>query len=86
MKTPGWSDTNISDFIDALTWSMRKALMCQIDHYTHLVPLSGCVNDARSVNAILERHADGTVNFATPRLLTGTGPADVVEKVRSKTQ
>src|SRR5262249_8875155 len=29
---------------------------------------------------ILERHADDTVNFVTPRLLTGTGPADIVER------
>jgi hypothetical protein len=46
----------------------------------HLKPLSGCVNDAHAVKAILERHADGTVNFVTPRILTGTGPADIVER------
>lgn len=57
---------------------MRKALIVGIDHYTHLECLSGCVNDAHAVKTILERHADGTVNFVTPRLVTGTGPTDVV--------
>jgi hypothetical protein len=59
---------------------MRKALIVGIDHYTHIKALSGCVNDAHEVKAILERHADGTVNFVTPRLVTGTGPADIVER------
>jgi hypothetical protein len=63
---------------------MRKALIVGIDYHTHLMPLSGCVNDAHAVKAILERHADGTVNFATPRILTGTGPADIVERSELK--
>lgn len=64
---------------------MRKALIIGIDYYTHIKPpLSGCVNDAYSVKSVLERHADGTVNFVTPRLLTGTGPAEVVEKSELK--
>lgn len=57
---------------------MRKALIVGIDYYTHFQKLSGCVNDAHAVKTILERHADGTVNFATPRLLTGTGLTDTV--------
>jgi Caspase domain len=63
---------------------MRKALIVGIDHYTHIKPLSGCVNDAHAVKAILERHADGTVNFVTPRILTGTSPADIVERSELK--
>ena len=59
---------------------MRKALIVGIDHYEHLSSLSGCVNDAHSVNAALERHADGTLNFAAPQLLTGTGAAQQVLK------
>lgn len=59
---------------------MRKALIVGIDHYEHIKHLSGCVNDAHSVKSVLERHADGTVNFATPRVLIGTGPSDIVEK------
>jgi len=63
---------------------MRKALIVGIDHYEHISPLRGCVNDAHSVKAALERNADGTINFATPRLMTGTGPADLVEKQELK--
>lgn len=63
---------------------MRKALIVGIDHYDHIGGLSGCVNDAHSVKSVLERHADGTVNFATPMLLTGTSATDRVEKGRLK--
>jgi hypothetical protein len=60
--------------------TVRKALIVGIDHYERIGGLSGCVNDAHSVKAMLERHADGTVNFATPKILTGTGPADTVDR------
>jgi hypothetical protein len=63
---------------------MRKALVVGIDHYTHIKSLTGCVNDAHAVKAVLERHADGTVNFVTPRLLTASGPADAVERSQLK--
>ena len=59
---------------------MRKALIVGIDHYDHIGSLSGCVNDAHSVRAALERHADGTLNFTTPQLLTGTGAGQPVIK------
>jgi hypothetical protein len=49
---------------------MRKALVVGIDHYSHGMPLAGCVNDAHAVKAILDRHGDGTVNFSV-KLLTG---------------
>lgn len=58
---------------------MRKALVVGIDHYTHIAPLHGCVNDAHGVKAMLDRHADGSVNFGV-RLMTGTGPTDIVER------
>lgn len=57
----------------------RKALIVGIDHYEYISPLHGCVNDAHSVKAVLERNADGTVNFGT-RLVTGTGPKDPVSR------
>jgi len=44
---------------------MRKALIVGIDHYAHVTPLSGCVNDAHAVKAVLERHADGTVKISS---------------------
>lgn len=59
---------------------MRKALIIGIDFYTHIKSLSGCVNDANAVKAALERNADGTVNFVTPRLITGTNQTDAVKK------
>jgi hypothetical protein len=63
---------------------MRKALIVGIDYYEHQNDLSGCVADATRVMAALERNADGTTNFVTPRLLTGTGPGDILEKSELK--
>ena len=59
---------------------MRKALVVGIDYYEHLTILDGCVRDAYSVQGVLERHADGTLNFPTPNLLIGTGPGQVVTR------
>lgn len=59
---------------------MRKALIVGIDFYEHIGSLGGCVNDANAVKAALERHADGTVNFSSPHVLTGTGPTQPVTK------
>lgn len=59
---------------------MRKALIVGIDHYEHVGDLSGCVNDAYSLTGVLERNADGTLNFPTPELLVGTGPAQPVNR------
>lgn len=53
---------------------MRKALIVGIDHYDNITNLSGCVNDAYAVKGMLERDADGSVNFQKPRLMVGTGP------------
>lgn len=58
---------------------MRKALVVGINYYAHGSPLFGCVDDAHSVKAILERHGDGSINFDV-RLFTGTGPSDVVSR------
>ena len=63
---------------------MRKALIVGIDHYEHIGPLRGCVADACSVEAMLKRNADRTTNFVNPRLITGTGPADVVTRKELK--
>src|SRR6267154_6571071 len=59
---------------------MRKALIVGIDHYVHISSLSGCVNDAHSVKAVLERNSDGTLNFAAPQVMTGTSSTQVVRK------
>lgn len=63
---------------------MRKALVVGIDHYEHIPPLRGCVTDAHNVNAALERHTNGTLNFPNPRLLTGTGPGAGVSRTELK--
>ncbi len=56
---------------------MRKALVVGIDHYTNVSALYGCVNDSFTVKAMLDRHADGSVNFGVKHL-TATGPNDPV--------
>lgn len=56
---------------------MRKALVVGIDFYFSFNCLYGCVNDAHSVKSVLDRHADGTINFDV-RLLSGTGQNDPV--------
>jgi hypothetical protein len=62
---------------------MRKALVIGIDYYKFISGLGGAVNDAHSVKAMLDRHADGSVNFGV-RLLLGTGPQDLVERHQLK--
>jgi hypothetical protein len=59
---------------------MRKALIVGIDYYERLNCLSGCVNDALSVRAVLERNADGTLNFAAPQVLTGMNTVQAVQR------
>lgn len=58
---------------------MRKALVVGIDNYTNISQLYGCVNDSFSVKAMLDRHADGSVNFGV-RHLTATAPSDPVDR------
>lgn len=62
---------------------MKKALIVGINYYEHGGSLYGCVDDAHAVRAVLERNADGSVNFNC-LLLTGTGPADRVERAQLK--
>jgi len=64
---------------------MRMALIVGINYYKHCSSLFGCVDDAHAVKAVLERHDGGTVNFDC-RLLTGTGPSDVVNRSGFKDQ
>ncbi len=60
---------------------MRKALIVGINYYEHgNLRLYGCVDDAHSVRAVLERHGDGSVNFSAPKLLTGTGAMDAIRR------
>lgn len=49
---------------------MKKALVVGIDSYKNISKLYGCVNDAYSVKMMLERHADGSVNFGVKILVS----------------
>lgn len=57
----------------------RKALVVGIDHYETLAPLTGAVNDARSVAKLLEQHEDESPNFDV-RLVVGTDATDSVQR------
>src|SRR5215218_4658021 len=63
---------------------MRKALIVGIDYYEHIGRLSGCVNDAYAVKQMLDRNADGSVNFGQPKLIVGTSPADIITRADLK--
>lgn len=58
---------------------MRKALVVGINHYENVSPLFGCVNDSFAVKTMLERHADGSVNFGVKHL-TANGPGDLCDR------
>lgn len=63
---------------------MRKALIVGIDYYHQIRALSGCVNDAHNMRSVIERHADGSVNFATPKILTANGPTSAISRTELK--
>ncbi|HEV7333169.1 MAG TPA: caspase family protein [Flavisolibacter sp.] len=58
---------------------MKIALIVGINHYLNGTGLYGCVNDAYEVKSILERNADGSVNFDC-RLLTALSEKDKIER------
>lgn len=58
---------------------MRKALVVGVDYYVGVSQLHGCVNDSFAVKAMLDRHADGSVNFGVKHM-TATGAADLVQR------
>lgn len=48
---------------------MRGALIVGIDYYDNVNPLFGCVNDAYSVEAVLQRNDGGDLNFECRHLI-----------------
>lgn len=56
---------------------MKKALIVGIDYYSEISSLYGCLADAKAVKNVLERHADGSINFSI-RMLCSTGPRQMV--------
>lgn len=63
---------------------MRKALIVGIDYYERYPKLSGCVNDACAVKAVLERNENGNLNFATPHLRIAPNEARAIKKIDLK--
>jgi len=64
---------------------MKKALIVGIDYYDVANKLYGCVNDAYSVKAALERNGDSTINFGI-KLLTATDVDSKIERRPLKDQ
>ena len=62
---------------------MRRALVVGIDYYQEIASLNGCVNDAWSVKEMLDRNADGSVNFGC-KLIVGSSPEEVVTRTHLK--
>ncbi len=62
---------------------MRKALCVGIDSYENVNDLHGCVNDANSVKAAIERNGDGTLNFDV-KLMCATSEASYVTRIKLK--
>jgi hypothetical protein len=62
---------------------MRKALIIGINYYQNINSLGGCVNDAYSVKSVLERHADGTINFGT-NLMVATDSNSLITRKNLK--
>jgi hypothetical protein len=62
---------------------MKLALIAGVNHYPHGGDLFGCVNDAYNVKNILERNADGSVNFDC-KLITASSDRDLIERGQLK--
>jgi len=62
---------------------MRIALIVGVNYYQYGSSLFGCVDDAHAVKAVLERHDGGSINFDC-KLLTATGPTDLVQRSKLK--
>src|SRR5438067_339753 len=62
---------------------MRKALVVGLDFYQHIPGLRGAVNDASAVRGMLDRQADGSVNFAV-KLVASSNAASAVPRAELK--
>ena len=58
---------------------MRKALIVGINYYKEVSDLNGCVNDAYNIKTVLERNADGTLNFDI-NLMTAVDEDTIITK------
>lgn len=64
--------------------AMRSALLVGIDAYP-TAPLSGCVNDAVNLSKLLERHEDGSPNYAC-RVMLAPGETITRATIRKATE
>jgi len=74
----GWNTDSIVNAIMS-----RKALVMGIDFYENISPLSGCVNDAHAVKEMLDRNADGSVNFGV-KLMTSASHNDTISRMKMR--
>jgi len=58
----------------------KKALVVGIDYYKKCPPLRGCVNDAVSVNKILARNEDNSLNFTIQALCARDACSAITKK------
>ena len=57
----------------------RRALLIGIDKYDNVPSLKGCVNDAKSMQEMLSRNEDKSINYNC-KLLTSPGPLPITRK------
>ena len=62
---------------------MRKALVIGVNYYAQISRLFGCVNDAHDVESVLEKHANGSVNFGV-LLLTAKDDSSAISRTQLK--
>ncbi|WP_090533388.1 caspase family protein [Mucilaginibacter sp. NFR10] len=62
---------------------MKLALIVGINYYEHGSGLTGCVNDAYSVESMLKRNDGGSINFEC-NLLTASGKPDSISRAKLK--
>ncbi|WPV00807.1 caspase family protein [Mucilaginibacter sp. cycad4] len=62
---------------------MKLALIVGINYYEHGSGLTGCVNDAYSVESMLKRNDGGSINFDC-NLLTASGKSDSISRAKLK--
>ena len=60
----------------------KKAVIIGVDAYPGAARLNGCVNDARDIAGLLERHADGSKNFDVDLQTDPPTKADLIGLIR----
>jgi hypothetical protein len=58
---------------------MKRALVIGINAYQNATSLNGCVNDAKNIESLIARNADGSKNFDT-KLVTTDSHGEILRK------